>query len=129
MVNLLATTNALLLCLQQKNENIATFVRMLKIVKDELKKYSDDGWEELLGVVTTFCTERDIFVPNMEDAIPGRTTYHRRVDGQIRTYYHFLHRDIFCVHIEGRLLILHDWLLTIWNHLTGIVLGKWSLYR
>ncbi|KAI5662701.1 hypothetical protein M9H77_22024 [Catharanthus roseus] len=64
MVNVLAETNTLSICLQQKTQNIVTVVWMIKTVNDELKKYrnDDDCWEELLGVVTAFCTKNDIFV-------------------------------------------------------------------
>lgn len=89
------------MCLQQKNKNIATVVRMVKVVKDELKKCRDNGWKELLGVVTMFL--ETFFVPNMKDAIPGLATYHRRVDGRkhitifflekyfLRNYFLFIH--------------------------------------
>ncbi|KAI5654347.1 hypothetical protein M9H77_31534 [Catharanthus roseus] len=52
------------MCLQQRNQNIVTAVRMIKIIKKDLKKYrnDDDYWEELLGVVTVFCIKNDIFM-------------------------------------------------------------------
>ncbi|KAI5663872.1 hypothetical protein M9H77_23195 [Catharanthus roseus] len=64
IVDVLTETNTLSMYLQQKTQNIVTDVRMTKTVKDELKKYinDDDCWEELLGVVTAFCTKNDIFV-------------------------------------------------------------------
>ncbi|KAI5656344.1 hypothetical protein M9H77_25137 [Catharanthus roseus] len=63
MVDVLVETNTLSMCLQQKTQNIVTAVRMIKTVNDELKKYrnDDDCWEELLGVVTAFCTKNDMF--------------------------------------------------------------------
>ncbi|KAI5657293.1 hypothetical protein M9H77_26086 [Catharanthus roseus] len=74
MVDVLAKTNTLSMYLQQKTQNIVTTVWMIKTVKDELKEYrnDDDCWEELLGVVTAFCTKNDIFVPNMQDPKPGQ---------------------------------------------------------
>ncbi|KAI5649269.1 hypothetical protein M9H77_35274 [Catharanthus roseus] len=67
MVDVLAETNRLSMYLQQKTQNIVTTIRKIKTVKDELKKYrnDDDCWEELLGVVTAFCTKNDIFVLNL----------------------------------------------------------------
>ncbi|KAI5657550.1 hypothetical protein M9H77_26343 [Catharanthus roseus] len=64
MVDILAETNTLSMCLLQKTQKIVTVIQMIKTVKDELKKYrnDDDCWEELLGVVTAFCTKNDIFV-------------------------------------------------------------------
>ncbi|KAI5663651.1 hypothetical protein M9H77_22974 [Catharanthus roseus] len=97
MVNVLAKTNTLSMCLQQRTQNIVTAIRMIKTVKEDLKKYrnDDDYWEELLGVVTAFCVKHDIFVPNMQDPLPGRARLYRSVDGQPKTYYHFFRRDIF----------------------------------
>ncbi|KAI5684159.1 hypothetical protein M9H77_05387 [Catharanthus roseus] len=97
MVNVLSKTNTLSMCLQQRTQNIATAVRMIKTIKDELEKYKndDDCWEELLGVVIAFCTKNDIFLPNMQDDIPGRAKYHRSVDGKPKTYYNFFRQDIF----------------------------------
>ncbi|KAI5648574.1 hypothetical protein M9H77_34579 [Catharanthus roseus] len=99
MVDVLAETNTLSMCLQQKIQNIVTAVRMIKTVKDELKKYGndDDCWEELLGVITAFCTKNNIFVPNMQDPKlgQGRAKLYRSVDGHPKTYYHFFRRDLF----------------------------------
>ncbi|KAI5676171.1 hypothetical protein M9H77_07121 [Catharanthus roseus] len=97
MVNVLAKTNTLSMCLQQRTQNIVTAIRMIKTIKEDLKKYrnDDDYWEELLGVVTAFCVKHDIFMPNMQDPLPGRARLYRSVDGQPKTYYHFFRRDIF----------------------------------
>ncbi|KAI5680426.1 hypothetical protein M9H77_01653 [Catharanthus roseus] len=97
MINVLAKINTLSMCLQQRSQNIVTAVRMIKTIKEDLKKYrnDDDCWEELLGVVTAFCVKHDIFVPNMQDPLPGRARLYRSVDGQPKTYYHFFRRDIF----------------------------------
>ncbi|KAI5660706.1 hypothetical protein M9H77_20029 [Catharanthus roseus] len=64
MVNVLAKTNTMSKCLQQRTQNIDTVVRMIQTIKEDLKKYGndDDYWEELLGVVTAFCIKNDIFV-------------------------------------------------------------------
>ncbi|KAI5678521.1 hypothetical protein M9H77_09471 [Catharanthus roseus] len=99
MVDVLAETNTLSMCLQQKIQNIVTAVRMIKTVKDELKKYEndDDCWEELLGVVTAFCTKNNIFVSNMQDPKPsrGQDKLYRIVDGQPKSYNYFFLREIF----------------------------------
>ncbi|KAI5683394.1 hypothetical protein M9H77_04622 [Catharanthus roseus] len=79
------------MCLQQRTQNIVTAVQMIETIKEDLKKYinDDDYWEELLGVVTAFCIKNDIFVPNMQDPLPGRARLYRSVDRQPKTYYHF----------------------------------------
>ncbi|KAI5682111.1 hypothetical protein M9H77_03339 [Catharanthus roseus] len=99
MVTVLAKTYTLSMYLPQRTQNIVTSVRMIKTINDELKKYRNDNdcWEELLCIVTAFCTKNDIFVPNMQDPIlgRGRAKLYRSIDGQLKTYYHFFRRDIF----------------------------------
>ena len=61
MLNLLVITKALSAALQQNTQNICNAVALITAVKDDLKQYREDGWENLLGIVTTFCFEKNIF--------------------------------------------------------------------
>lgn len=86
MVRLLVKISALSAALQQKNQNIGNVVMLITTMKNDLKKYmDDDAWENLFGVVTTFCLEKDIFVPNMEDAMLGHIRAERKVYGEPKT--------------------------------------------
>ncbi|XP_076912634.1 uncharacterized protein LOC143571004 [Bidens hawaiensis] len=61
-----AKTRGITLGMAEKMENFE-FVFIA-----HLMKYRDDGWEELMNEVTTFCSKNEINMPNMEDLIPGR---------------------------------------------------------
>ncbi|XP_022041659.2 zinc finger MYM-type protein 1-like [Helianthus annuus] len=93
MLNLLRMTNDLSQALQLKNQNIGNAVRLIEDMKYDLKKYRDDGWEELMKEVTTFCSQNEIHMPNMEDVIPGRVR--RTIDDEPQTYLHRFRADIF----------------------------------
>ncbi|XP_076915661.1 uncharacterized protein LOC143575091 [Bidens hawaiensis] len=87
MVNLLRKTNDLSQALQLKNQNIGNTVRLIEDMKYDIKKYKDDGWEELMNEVTTFCSKNEINMPNMEDSFQGE------LEGQLM----MSHRHIFIV--------------------------------
>ncbi|KAI7745032.1 hypothetical protein M8C21_022268, partial [Ambrosia artemisiifolia] len=62
-------------------------------MKYDLKKYREDGWDELMKDVTTFCSQNEIHMPNMKDIIPGRVK--RTIDDEPQTYLHRFRADIF----------------------------------
>ncbi|XP_076895994.1 uncharacterized protein LOC143548798 [Bidens hawaiensis] len=93
MLNLLRKTNDLSQALQLKNQNIGNVIRLIGDVKHDIKKYRDEGWEELMKEVTSFCSQNEIHVPNMEEVIPGRVR--RTVNDEPQTYLHHFHVDIF----------------------------------
>ncbi|XP_021984996.2 uncharacterized protein LOC110880864 [Helianthus annuus] len=79
--------------LQLKNQNIGNAVQLIKDVKNDIKKYRDDGWEELMEEVSSFCFQNEIHMPNMEDVIPGRVR--RTIDDEPQTNLHRFRADIF----------------------------------
>ncbi|XP_076903024.1 uncharacterized protein LOC143557965 [Bidens hawaiensis] len=89
MLNLLRKTNDLSQALQLKNQNIGNAVRLIEDVKHDIKKYRDEGWEELMKEVTSFCSQNEIHVPNMEEVIPSRVR--RTVNDEPQTYLHHFH--------------------------------------
>ncbi|CAA0824496.1 General transcription factor 2-related zinc finger protein [Striga hermonthica] len=96
MVTILASTSALSAALQEKTQNIGNALVLIKSVKKDLRKLREDGWEDLLMEVTTFCSEKGIYVPNMEDPMPGwPSRSQREVDDQPKTYLHYFRREIF----------------------------------
>ncbi|XP_076933981.1 uncharacterized protein LOC143600079 [Bidens hawaiensis] len=80
-------TRGIALGMAEKMENVV-FVFIA-----HLMKYRDDGWEELMNEVTTFCSKNEIYMPNMEDVIPGRVR--RTIDDEPQTYLHRFRADIF----------------------------------
>ncbi|XP_076916978.1 uncharacterized protein LOC143576860 [Bidens hawaiensis] len=93
MLNLLRKMNDLSQALQLKNQNIGNAIRLIKDVKYDIKKYRDEGWEELMKEVTSFCSQNEIHMPNMEDVIPDRVR--RTVDDEPQTYLHRFRVDLF----------------------------------
>ncbi|XP_076912149.1 uncharacterized protein LOC143570369 [Bidens hawaiensis] len=82
-----AKTRGIALGMAEKIENFEF------VFSAHLMKYRDDGWEELMNEVTTFCSKNEIKMPNMEDVIPGRVR--RTIDAEPQTYLHRCRADIF----------------------------------
>ncbi|KAL6518006.1 hypothetical protein OROMI_033707 [Orobanche minor] len=57
--------------------------------KRQLQDLRENGWDDLLGDVNSFCSKNDISIPNMEDNISGRL---RRK----HTFFHHFRVEIFC---------------------------------
>ncbi|XP_076916240.1 uncharacterized protein LOC143575866 [Bidens hawaiensis] len=90
---LIALSRDATVALQLKNQNIGNAIRLIKDVKYDIKKYRDERWEELMKEVTSFCSQNEIHMPNMEDVIPGR--FRRTVDDEPQTYLHRFRADLF----------------------------------
>ncbi|XP_065876224.1 uncharacterized protein [Euphorbia lathyris] len=93
MLNILGMTNELSQILQVKDQNLGNAIRMIEVVKINLKEFREDGWDNLLKEVTDFCTAREIHVPTMEDVIQCRAR--RLIDGAQKTYDHHFRVETF----------------------------------
>ncbi|KAL6520368.1 hypothetical protein OROMI_032548 [Orobanche minor] len=85
----LGLTNSLSQFLQQKDQNIVNAMSLVVTTKRQLQDLRDNGWDDLLQDVNSFCSENGISIPNMEDNVPGRL---RRK----HTFFHHLRVEIFC---------------------------------
>ncbi|KAL6520369.1 hypothetical protein OROMI_032549 [Orobanche minor] len=85
----LGLTNSLSQFLQQKDQNIVNVMSLVVTTKRQLQDLRDNGWDDLLQDVNSFCSENGISIPNMEDNVPGRL---RRK----HTFFHHLRVEIFC---------------------------------
>ncbi|KAL6526048.1 hypothetical protein OROHE_015572 [Orobanche hederae] len=85
----LGLTNSLSQFLQQKDQNIVNATSLVVTTKRQLQDLRDNGWDDLLQDVNSFCSENGISIPNMEDNVPGRL---RRK----HTFFHHLRVEIFC---------------------------------
>lgn len=86
----LGITNCLSLSLQQKDQNIIHAMSLVFNVKKQLQNIRENGWDELLEEVSTFCSEHKIDLPNMEDNVRGRIRCK-----QATTYFHHFRVVIF----------------------------------
>ncbi|KAL6547893.1 hypothetical protein OROHE_009598 [Orobanche hederae] len=85
----LGLTNSLSQFLQQKDQNIVNAMSLVVTTKRQLQDLRDNGWDDLLQDVNSFCSENGISIPNMEDNIPGRLC-------RKHTFFHHLRVEIFC---------------------------------
>ena len=99
MLKVLRITNELSQLLQRKDKNIVQAMSLLVDVKTRLMTLRNEGWEPLLDEVKSFCTEKKIPIPNMDDSIPrwGRS----RLDGNLITHEHHYCVDIFLAAIDA----------------------------
>jgi hypothetical protein len=69
MMRLLGKTNDLSQCLQRKDHNIVLAAGLIGATLRNISEVCDNGWEELLDEVKTFCNQHNIIVPKMDDTI------------------------------------------------------------
>jgi hypothetical protein len=69
MIRLLGKTNNLSQCFQRKDQNIVLAAGLIGATLRNISEVCDNGWEELLDEVKTFCNQHNIIVPKMDDTI------------------------------------------------------------
>jgi hypothetical protein len=99
MLKVFCITNELSLLLQRKDQNIVQAMSLIIDVKEHLIKLRNEGWDTLLGEVTSFCVRKEISMPNMEEAIPrwGRS----RLGGNLITQKHHYCVDTFLAALDA----------------------------
>ncbi|KAH7688385.1 Ribonuclease H-like protein [Dioscorea alata] len=98
MIKVLGLTNDLSNALQQKDQNIVNVMGLIVTVKELMQDLRENGWSTFLEEVKSFCVAMSVSIPNMEDSIPVRGRSRR--GGQLVTYYHHYHAEIFIVVID-----------------------------
>ncbi|XP_074301377.1 uncharacterized protein LOC141632761 [Silene latifolia] len=103
MIAILGITNTLSLALQKREQNIVNVVALIGVTKRNLQKIRDDGWENHMEKVTSFCLKHEIPVPSMSDryVVPGR---YKRGRTEVDNLRHF-RIDLFLSLIDQ---ILHE---------------------
>lgn len=88
MLIIFGYTNDLCVALQRKEQDIVNAVRLVHSTRNVLQKMRDEGWENLLQKVISFCTKHEIDVPSMDaHYVPqGRS---RRFVQQATNLHHF----------------------------------------
>ncbi|KAJ1293014.1 hypothetical protein BS78_01G035500 [Paspalum vaginatum] len=99
MLKVLRITSELSQLLQRKDQNIVQAMSLLIDVRTRLTDLRNEGWQPLLDDVKSFCIEKKIPVPNMDEAIPrwGRS----RLDGNLITQEHHYRVDTFLAAIDA----------------------------
>ncbi|XP_073138886.1 uncharacterized protein [Henckelia pumila] len=98
----LAITDVLCQVLQKKSQDILTAMRFVYTTKNFLQALKEDGWEEFLQEVTTFCSKHDVYVPDFNSSY--RVGHSRgREYPTVEHHYHF---DVFNKAIDFLLMEL-----------------------
>lgn len=69
---IMGTTDCLCQALQQKSQDILNAIHLVRTTKVLIQKLRDDGWQDLLKTVTSFCEEHDIHLPNFDSTYIAR---------------------------------------------------------
>uniref|UniRef100_A0A7N0V9K9 TTF-type domain-containing protein n=1 Tax=Kalanchoe fedtschenkoi TaxID=63787 RepID=A0A7N0V9K9_KALFE len=66
MLYIFGYTDQLRNALQQKDQDIVNAMTLVSLIKEQLQNLRNDGWEDFLNKVTSFCVKYDIEVPDMD---------------------------------------------------------------
>ncbi|XP_073138885.1 uncharacterized protein [Henckelia pumila] len=64
--------------LQKKSQVIFTAMRFVYTTKNVLQSLREDGWEEFLQEVTTFCSKHDVYVPDFNSSYRHNSEMQRK---------------------------------------------------
>ena len=75
-------------------------MHVVSTTKSLIKKLRDNGWEPLLGSVTSFCGQHEINIPYLNARYTKARGRYRHQDEALTTIEHHLRIDIFTVAID-----------------------------
>ncbi|XP_042401473.1 zinc finger MYM-type protein 1-like [Zingiber officinale] len=103
MRRILAITDILCQALQKKTQDILTAMRFVYSTKIVIQALREDGWEEFLQEVTSFCSKHDVYIPDFDSSYRvGRSR--GREYPTVEHHYHF---DVFNKAIDFLLMELN----------------------
>lgn len=79
IIKVLGKTNALLQCLQKKDQNIIRAIGLVGVTKQKLNEIRHHGWDALLEETKGFCLKHNIVVPDMSAEIVRRGCFRKNV--------------------------------------------------
>ena len=94
-------------CLQRKDQNIVHAVALIGATLQKVKDLREHGWEEIFEGTKRFCAKHNIIVPNMLDTTVARGRSRGR-GGQLVTYQHHFHHEIFNVVLDQLIVELNN---------------------
>ncbi|XP_026403877.1 zinc finger MYM-type protein 1-like [Papaver somniferum] len=106
MKNIMGVTNDLSEALQRKNQDIVNAMKLVRICKTRLQEMRDNGWNDLLSEVSSFCEQHKIKVVCMNDSSLGKGREKRNV--QENSNEHKYRIGIFNAVIDLQLRELND---------------------
>lgn len=103
MRRILSITDILCQALQKKSQDILTAMGFVYTIKNVIQALREDGWEEFLQEVTTFCSKHDVYLPDFDSSYRiGRSR--GREYPTVEHHYHF---DVFNKAIDFLLMELN----------------------
>ncbi|CAD6270375.1 unnamed protein product [Miscanthus lutarioriparius] len=91
----------------RKNQNIVRAIGLIGSVMRNMNAMRENGWDDLFEEIKSFCVQKKIDIPNMEDMIPvrGRSKFR---GAKLVTHYHHFHHGIFIAVIDQILCELNN---------------------
>ena len=104
---IMGITDVLCQALQKQSQDIVNAVQLVQSTKILIQNLRDDGWEDLLKNVKSFCEQHDILVPDFTASYIARQGRSRHQKDQITVEHHF-RVEIFFVTIDKQLQKLNS---------------------
>ena len=96
MIRVLGLTQEISQCLQRKNQNIVRAIGLIGSMMRNMNAMRENGWDDLFEEVKSFCVQKKIDIPNMEDMIPVRGRSKFRGAKLVTHYHHFSSWNFHC---------------------------------
>ena len=85
---MLGITNELSQALQMKDQDIVNAMTYVQVSKRRLQRLRDSGWVSLFANVSSFCTENEIYIPNLDDLFVVHRRSRRNVEAKTNLHYY-----------------------------------------
>ncbi|KAM2249533.1 hypothetical protein ACFXTI_004163 [Malus domestica] len=106
MKEILGITNVLSHALQKKDLDIVSAMALVKACKQQLQAMRDNGWDDWLDKVSSFCGKHDIDISDMNDIFVAQGRSRRKVENL--TNLHHYRVDLFIDVIDKQLQELNS---------------------
>ncbi|XP_050386958.1 uncharacterized protein LOC126803220 [Argentina anserina] len=103
---MMGLTDILCQKLQQKSQDILNAMNLVEITVNSLHKLREDGWEDFLEKVVSFCRKHDIDIPDMDGQFNMSSRRHNCQQRNITTEHHY-RVDLFYAAIDFELVELN----------------------
>ena len=102
----LGITNALSQALQRRDQDIVNAISLLTTAKRQLQITRDQGWDDLLDKVSSFCVKHHVEIPNTDDFHIIRGKSKRRVSKITNEHYYRI--DVFYTIVDMQMQELNS---------------------
>ncbi|XP_050258909.1 uncharacterized protein LOC126703892 [Quercus robur] len=108
MKEIMRITNILCQALQQHSQDLLNVMHLVSTTKSLIQKLRDDRWEPLLDIITSFCGQHEIDIPDLNARYTKARGRYRHQDEVLTTIEHHLRINIFTVVIDFQLQELNS---------------------